>query len=220
VAIYYVDDQIPAHEVGIVYPDVEIVQPSLVPVGVLELGSVPVITPPTLVLPAPIPLRVRLPRVEVRDTASNDLVTSIEILSPTNKREPGLTRYKQMREELLGAGVHLIEIDLIRRGRRPWLPTDEDIPDSPYLALVTRADHQLIQIWAIQLEDELPTLPIPLRFPDPDVYLDVQTALTIICDESDYQLTLDYTQPPPRPALCDEKQRWLNQHLQAARLRS
>lgn len=44
----------------------------------------------------------------------NSVITSIEILSPVNKREPGLTAYQRKRLQLHNAGVHLLELDLLR----------------------------------------------------------------------------------------------------------
>jgi len=152
--------------------------------------------------------------VHVLDVAKNELVTSIEILSPTNKREPGLGAYRQKRSELMRAGVHLLELDLIRRGVRPWTP--EGLPPSAYLALLTRARHAQTEIWPIDFRSPLPVLPVPLRSPDPDVPLDLQTALITIYDESDYDRTLDYRQPPPEPALSEEDAAWLDALLRGA----
>ncbi|WP_448560712.1 DUF4058 family protein [Trichothermofontia sp.] len=42
---------------------------------------------------------------------------------------------------------------------------------------------------------------VPLREPDPDVPLDLQAMLMVIYDEAAYDLSLDYTQLPPTPAL-------------------
>jgi len=53
-----------------------------------------------------LPIEVRIASVEIRDTA-NTLVACIEILSPVNKREPGLMPYRQKRQRLYNANVHL-----------------------------------------------------------------------------------------------------------------
>jgi hypothetical protein len=71
------------------------------------------VTPITAPLTIPLP-HARLATVEIRDVAQNILVTSIEILSPVNKREPHLSQYRQKRERLRAAHVHLLEIDLLR----------------------------------------------------------------------------------------------------------
>lgn len=57
--------------------------------------------------------------VEIRDAKRRTLVTAIELLSPFNKRGQGRLEYLQKRDALLASPVHLIEIDLLREGRRP-----------------------------------------------------------------------------------------------------
>jgi len=89
-----------------------------------------------LVLPMLEPVTVRIAMVEIRDVAHNQPVTCIEILSPVNKREPGLTNHRQKRRRLYGAGVHLLEIDLLRRGMHPL--SHPRMPDVPYLVTLTR----------------------------------------------------------------------------------
>ncbi|HEY9596436.1 MAG TPA: DUF4058 family protein [Cyanophyceae cyanobacterium] len=61
------------------------------------------VTPAPLTLPLLPPIEVRITIIEIRDRSSNTLVTSIEILSPVNKREPGLTPYRQKRQRLYDA---------------------------------------------------------------------------------------------------------------------
>ncbi|MDY7006966.1 MAG: DUF4058 family protein [Cyanobacteriota bacterium] len=68
--------------------------------------------------------------MEIRVTAQNILVTCIEVLYPVNKRETGLTNYRQKRRRLYQAGVHLLEIDLLCRGTRPF--SHPQMPDFAY----------------------------------------------------------------------------------------
>jgi len=124
--------------------------------------------------------------VQIRDAAGNELVTSIELISPTNKRNPGLGLYRQKRDRLQRAGVHLLEIDLIRRGTRPG--ADEDWPTSNYVMSLIRRHHAQAEMWPLSVRDRLPVLPVPLRAPDPDVPLDLPTALATIYDEAYYEL--------------------------------
>ncbi len=224
-AVYFVRDRVPAQELGIIFQDVEITRPKS------QLGEPRVdysvsstvthgITPPSFVIPTGIRLETRLTSVQVRDSEHNELVTSIEIMSPANKREPGLSAYRRKRSKLIRSGVHLLEIDLIRRGERPWQPDAATVPPSPYLALLTRAARPATEVWPIQLTDTLPILPVPLQTPDPDVPLDLQAALSVIYDESDYGRTTDYTVPPPPPALSEQDKAWLAMPLVAAGLRA
>jgi len=148
-------------------------------------------TPAQLTLPVLQPVEVRVPTVEIRDTALNVLVTCIEILSPVNKREPGLTGYRQKRQRLYQAGVNLIELDLLRRGSRPF--NHPRLPSVPYLIELTRAQSGMVDVWTLELPDRLPVIPVPLRQPDPDVPLDLDT--------------------PPPPPLSESDALWLENLL-------
>src|SRR5205085_6123885 len=59
--------------------------------------------------------------IEIRDASSGHrVVTVIEILSPANKVPgEGQIKYLQKREELREGRVSLVEIDLVRAGKRP-----------------------------------------------------------------------------------------------------
>jgi hypothetical protein len=155
----------------------------------------------------------RLVAVEVRDTAQNALVTSIEIMSPANKREPGWRAFVSKRDELRLAGAHVLEIDLPRRGTRTW--SDARVDAAPYLAALVRAGHLQAELWPIALRDPLPLLPVPLRPPDPDVPLHVQQALEAIYDEAQYGLTLDYDGPPP--PLSSQDMAWVERCVRSWR---
>jgi Protein of unknown function (DUF4058) len=115
-AISTVEGEIAREEIGVMYPDVEVLRSSGISRPQKSLASV---TPATLTIPL---TETKLTNVEVRDTKNNQLVTSIEILSPVNKREPGLSTYRKKRQRLHQAGVHLLELDILRRGTRPFAP--------------------------------------------------------------------------------------------------
>ena len=123
--IYVVEDVTPEADIGILYPDIRITKKRLSEATVapaLPVASVAhpwAVTPATLTVPVMLPVEVQLATVEIHDAANNQLVTSIEIISPVNKREPGLIQYRQKRRRLYQAGVHLVELDLLRRGVRP-----------------------------------------------------------------------------------------------------
>jgi Protein of unknown function (DUF4058) len=207
--VYLVQDTAPEAEIGILYPDVEVLRQSSstrLPQS-SESGNL-LVTPAALTLPLMPPVEVRIVTVEIRDTASNTLVTSIEILSPVNKREPGITPYRQKRQRLHGANVHLIEIDLLRRGARPF--AHPRLPNVPYLVTLTRAQAQTVEVWTIALQDRLPVVPVPLHPPDEDVPLDLATALREIYDEAFYNLSIDYRQSPPKPAFSQEDVVWMD----------
>lgn len=207
--VYLVEDTAPEGEIGILYPDVEVLQMRAVeaPNSSASSQSAVATTPAPLTLPFMQPVEVRIPTIEIRDTAGNTLVTSIEILSPVNKREPGLTAYRRKRLRLHNAAVHLMELDLLRRGARPF--NHPRLPDVPYLVTLTRAQSNLVEIWPIALQDQLPVLPVPLQPPDADVALDLGLALSAIYDEAAYDLSIDYGQLPPPPALSETELAWV-----------
>jgi len=139
--------------------------------------------------------------VEIRDRQKRDLVTVLELLSPSNKR-PGADReqYLAKRRQLLSSPVHLVEIDLLRGG--PRLPVD-GLPGCDYCALVSRAqDRPRVALWPVLLRDRLPAVPIPLRSPDGPAQLDLQGLLDRLYDSAGYEDYLyDGLPQPPLSAL-------------------
>ena len=221
IEISVVEDTSPEVEIGIMYPDVEVVTSRLreaEPVPYLGGASATVaITPARVTVAAPDPIQVRVPTVEIRDVTRNELVTSIEILSPVNKREPGLTPYLEKRDRLRRAGVHVVEIDLLRRGRRP--SAHPRLPAAAYRMTLFRAGKGTLDAWPVGLRDPLPVLPVPLRDPDADVPLELGLAVAALYDEAAYDLSVDYTQPPPAPALSDADSAWLDELLHGVGVR-
>jgi Protein of unknown function (DUF4058) len=204
-AIYVVEDVTPEGDIGIMYPDVEVMQRSNDPALPKERTYTAAhgysATPATLSIPVVLPVEIQIPVVEIRDTAQNRLITSIELLSPVNKREPGIAQYRQKRQRLYQGGVHLIEIDLLRRGTRPISNTQ--LGDVPYIISLTRAQAAKTDIWQLGFTDPLPTIPIPLKQPDDDVLLNLSAAFASVYDEAGYDLSIDYDKDPPPPALSE-----------------
>lgn len=139
--------------------------------------------------------------LEIRDRKTRDLITAIELLSPSNKKlGPDREQYVAKRRQILNSGVHFVEIDLLRGW--PRLPLD-DLPDCDYYALVSRAEvRPKVGIWPIRLRDPLPVIPIPLRTPDPDARLDLQAVLQRLYDAAGYadDIYTGQPQPPLHPA--------------------
>ncbi len=205
--ISVIEDESFETEIGVMYPDVEVVKVRPTPE---TMGRATVAEPLATTAPLTISIpQVRLATVEIRDVAQNRLVTSIEIISPVNKREPNLSRYRQKRERIRQAEVHLLEIDLLRRGSRVW--EYSPLPDVPYMVVLTRAAAGMMEVWPITLSEALPILPAPLHPPDKDVVLDLPAALTAVYDEAFYHLSIDYRQDPPPPAFNAEEQVWIKQ---------
>jgi hypothetical protein len=120
-----------------------------------------------------------------------------------------LSRYRQKRERIRQANVHLLEIDLLRRGTRVW--EYSGIPAVPYVIVLNRAGDNKLEVWPLALLDPLPILPAPLHPPDKDAVIDLSAVLTAIYDEAFYHLSIDYQQDPPPPSFSPEEQAWLKQ---------
>ena len=156
--------------------------------------------------------------VEIRDVEHHHLVAAIEILSPTNKRREGRREYLRRRDRFLDSDVHLLEIDLLRKGRR--VPMEEKLPPAPYFVFLSRADQRPVtDVWPIALDQPLPEVPVPLRGGEEDARLDLQRALTTAYDEYGLNYMIRYSKPPDVP-LTPEQAAWVDQHLRAAGLRT
>ncbi|MBI4770907.1 MAG: DUF4058 family protein, partial [Chloroflexi bacterium] len=199
-------------------PDVGIYQQGRPPRRVAEVATAIPPAPVESVVAYELPLR--LITVEVRRTSTLELVTAIEMLSPVHKRagHEAYLEYRRKRRELLRSAAHLMEIDLLRGGRRP--PLERPVPPAPYYVVLSRADRRpQVEVWPIQLADPLPVLPVPLLEPDPDVPLDLGAAVVAVYDRAGYADLIDYRPPPPPPCLSDAEALWLDERLRAQGLR-
>ncbi|MCB0583970.1 MAG: DUF4058 family protein [Phaeodactylibacter sp.] len=221
VETYTVEDTSPEEEVGIMYPDVEILkkqpEPAQMPVSQGTEG-IDVLTPVTMIIPRPV-IEVNIPVVEIRDRENQQLITAIEILSPVNKRGKGLDKYREKRQLLHEDGVHLLEVDLLRRGQRPLnYPT---LPRAAhYFVMLSRGDRYKTEVWAMTIRDKLPVVPIPLKSPDPDVRLDIGAAFNEVYERSRYELSVKYNNEPAPPAFSTEDMQWLQGILKEKKLLS
>jgi hypothetical protein len=168
------------------------------------------------------PVEVRETYAEIFDARGHRLVTGIEFLSPTNKSDrDGRELYERKQSELATAGVHLVEIDLLRRGphvldiplevvesRRPW----------EYLVNLVRRRSDEYQFYPIRLRNRLPRIRIPLKEGDEDAVLDLQEVFDQSRAYAPYPERIDYS-APPTPPLSPEDNSWADQILRSAGLR-
>jgi hypothetical protein len=154
----------------------------------------------------------RLNYLVIEDVEYREVVTVIEVLSPTNKysgadREQYLTK----RRQLLHSRVHFVEIDLLRGGPRMPIP---GLPPCDYCAIVSRfEDRPRGGLWAWRLRDPLPVLPIPLREPHPPATLDLKAVLDQVYDAAHYARYL--YQGQPHPQLSADDMAWARPFLPA-----
>ena len=148
--------------------------------------------------------------IEIRDRHSRDLVTMIEVLSPSNKQYgPDREQYLAKRTLFFHSDVNVVEIDLLRSG--PRLPLT-GVPECDYCLMVSRpAMRPDVQAWAVTLRNPLPTIPIPLRGTSPDATLNLQALLHEVYDAAGYEDYL-YDTPPELP-LPEAEAAWAGQLL-------
>ena len=155
------------------------------------------------ILEAPVQVQIpvqevrRVPFLEVRDRLGRDLITVVELLSPTNKRG-GADReqYVAKRERLVQSAAHFVEIDLLRGGRPMPL---ENRPRCDYSVLVSRAEARpWAGFWPIPLRRRLPIIPIPLLPGDPDAQIDLQEILDHVYEATGYEDFIYAGRPDPR----------------------
>lgn len=175
------------------------------------------------ILMTPVKLRLAMPhrvphfRVEIRDLQKRKLVTCIEFLSPTNKKGDGRKQYLRKRARILRSTAHLLEIDLLRKGRR--LPLHDSLPPGSYFVFLSRSEERPeIEVWPIVLNQSLPVVPVPLLKGDQDVELDLQKAVSNVYDLASYDSILSYADVPDAP-LSPREAAWANRILKNAGLR-
>lgn len=198
-------------------PDIGIFESDVFDTG----GTAVAIEAAPLTMTAIMEVPTRYARVEVRTVSDEVLVTAIELLSPANKRPgtEGAEAYEKKRQELFRSEAHLLEIDLLRNGRRPQ--TARPLPDNPYFVLLSRAERRpRLEIWPLSLRTAIKRVPVPLRRPDPDVALDISAALQQIYTSARYERRINYQDAPPPPDFAPDGLAWLDAQLRERGLRS
>ena len=163
-------------------------------VAVAELTTAPV------KVRIPMPVEVRESYLEIKDLTTQDAITAIEILSPTNKR-PGKGRdmYLQKREEVLSSLTHLIEIDLLRLwGHLPFFSNDRNL-ETDYRILVSRRKQRpMADLYPFNIQNSIPSFPVPLRIEHAEPLVNLQELFGDVYDRAGYDYIVDYScQPVP-----------------------
>lgn len=161
--------------------------------------------PLTVELPASAEVQERY--LEIREGATGVVVTTLELLSPKNKRSgEGRNAYLQKRQEVLGSATHLVEIDLLRSGEpMPMLGTMR----SHYRILTSRSpERPQAQLYAFGVRQPIPGVLIPLLQEELQPTLELQPLLHQVYDRARFELAIDYQQPPV-PKLSADDQAWL-----------
>lgn len=177
-------------------------------------GSIATLHPVRVTLP--IEAEIREAYLEIKEVVTGRIVTTIEILSPTNKRGQGRQKYEEKRQRVLSSRTHLVEIDLLRSGHS--LPM-HDALSSDYHVLISReADRPAADLYPFNLQDPMPVIPIPLQAADQEPTIDLKQIIEEIIVRSGYTHFIDYT-IDPTPSLSKRDRVWLDELLRDTGLR-
>ncbi|MCX7643190.1 MAG: DUF4058 family protein, partial [Armatimonadetes bacterium] len=170
----------------------------------VEPESQPSAVTTAVLVPLPEPQEVYHYFLEIREVATQKVITIVEMLSPFNKRAgEGREDYLRKRRMILESNVHLVELDLLREGER--LPMGKPLPSGHYYAIISRSyKRPIAEVYAWTIKQPLPTIPIPLKRGDEDVMLDLQKVLSAVYDRAGYDYRLPYDRQPERPLSDDD----------------
>ncbi len=197
-----------------IYPDVSVIE---LPDWSQGDGSTATAVLPDLDEPFVVEIEteeIRQPTLHIIEPAAgNRIVAAIEVLSPDNKLPgPGRESYRRKCDELWEAGVHLIEIDLLRDGQRVPRVASARIPPAPswnYIVSVSRWPNRL-ELYRVGLKQRLPRIAVPLAHGDKDVRLDLSAVFARCWQAGPYPALLHYEATPPG-ALAQDDLDWCQQ---------
>ena len=142
------------------------------------------------------------------------LITTIELLSRSNKKQGGLGRSEYLRKqrEMQERRINIIEIDLLRVGVHTTLvPLSSAVNAAgqfDYHICVYRPDQpEDMQVYPILLPQHLPRMSIPLTVDVPDIQIDCQWAMDRSYDVGLHSRRTDYNKPCD-PPLTEQQQTW------------
>lgn len=193
-----------------VRPDVSLTQGSGVTPATARPDSVATLEPQIMAVPACEEDGQMFLTIRSRD--GRQVVTVIELLSPTNKDPTGGQReYLTKRENYLKTLASVVEVDLLRGGAR--LPTREPLLPADYFSFVIRhGDRSHAEVYSWSLRDRLPVIPVPLLPGESDVGLDLQKAFELTYDRSGYDYAIDYDRDA-EPDLNELDRVWVRERL-------
>lgn len=199
-------------------PDVTVQQEQVTKTTDSNIAVAPPVTKPEKVI-IPMPQEIRQTYLEIRAATSKRVITTIEILSPVNKRSGvGREKYELKRERIFSSRTHLVEIDLLRSGE-PMLVFDRQIK-SDYRILVSREENRpTADMYGFNLQDKIPLFPLPLQKDDVEPTIDLNELLNQVYDRARYDVRIDYTQKPVRE-LSETNQVWADNLLRSQGLRN
>jgi len=206
-------------------PDVDVLRGNLPrPRRDSDEGGVAVLVEPAKPILITIPVEeYRQTYLEIRTPVDDGerVVTTIEVLSPTNKTAGPKARklYLSKQKEVLDSDSNLVEIDLLRGGLHTTaVPVDElrsRIAQFAYHICVHRFEFfGTYAIYPVQLTEKLPAFSVPLLPGDGNVTVDLQAVFVRAYDTGPYRRRIRYEPSRIEPKLQGTDLEWATQVLQ------
>lgn len=151
-----------------------------------------------IVVELPQPEEVHHRYLQIRDTETHAVITTLEILSPVNKvNREGRRQYEDKRLKILGSLTNLVEIDLLRTGEPlPMYVAQHD----DYRMVISRYHQRpCADVYLFSMRQPIPDIPIPLQPGETEPILCLNQLLHNLYDQGSYDLMIDYYQPPLPP---------------------
>ena len=164
-------------------------------------------------VPVRMPREVRVTWLRVETMPERDVVTIVEVLSPTNKA-PGTGRlqYIRKREAISASYVNLVEIDLLRRGQP--MPLETPPPPSDYRILVCEGwKLPSALLYPFNVPQTIPPFALPLLPEDEPLQVDLGAIINRMHHTARYGQVARYHEPPPEPEFAPEVAKWVAERV-------
>ncbi len=128
--------------------------------------------------------------IEILHQPERRLVAALELLSPANKENPGRIEYLAKRR-----------------------PLQDPLPLADYYYLLSRSENRFnCQVYHWTLPQPLPTLPVPLRTLDPDIFINLAAVFATAYERGRFRRRLPYHGEPPA-FLSEQSRPWVESVL-------
>ncbi|PSN15009.1 hypothetical protein C7271_21235, partial [filamentous cyanobacterium CCP5] len=121
--------------------------------------------------------------LEIRELGSGEVITTLELISPSNKRlgSKGRQVYEEKRLKILSSQTHLVEIDLIRAYGA--LPLRSNTTSTLYRIVVSPAEQRpMAALYGFSLLNPMPSFPLPLQPDDSPIWVELQDLFNGVYD--------------------------------------
>ena len=129
--------------------------------------------------------------IDIRSLPDQELIASIEILSPSNKDPSVHGEYWPERYSMIQQRINLVEIDLLLGGER--LDAVDPLPDGDFYAFISRREKRpQCEVFHWSIRRPIPRIPEPLRHLMATLFLDLRAAFNAVHDRYGYDRTVRY----------------------------